>query len=108
MQNQGVLFPTEDSGDKSFEFKRAQRAARKELTQGHVDLMVILPYTLTEKQFVVSRMSSGKWHCQACPRNSQCSHIRKLRKLLQIKTEAGYIVPDKEWLDMVLPIGQIK
>ena len=108
MDKQSYLFPTDDSFDKSFEYKRAAKAVRKEQIHGHVDLIIKFPYMLSERQFIVSRMQSGSWHCQACPRNPKCIHIRKLHKLLQLKKEAGYDMSDKEWLKQVIPVGEIK
>ncbi len=105
-ENQGILFPTQEPS-KSFEFKRAEKQAKREAKDGHVDLIVQLPARFTEKEFLVSRMTSGRWHCQFC-NISNCDHIRKLKKLLSVKNEAGYAIPDKEWLNMVLPVGFAK
>ena len=60
MNEQSILFPTDDSRDRSFEFKRAAKAARRENTISRTDLIIKLPYVYSEKLFIVSRTSGGK------------------------------------------------
>ena len=100
------LFPTQEPS-KSFEFKRAEKDARKEVRNGHVDLIIQFPARFTEKEYLVSRMTSGKWYCQF-DKVPDCLHIKKLKKLLLVKNEAGYSCSDKEFLKMVLPVGLLR
>ena len=107
--NQGILFPTDDSRDRSFEYKRAKKTKRKENRIGRTDLIIKLPYIYSEKQFIISRTTGQVWHCQACVRNPLCKHIRAIKKLLQLKQEAGYTgLSEKDFLKQVIPTGEVK
>ena len=105
--NQGSLFPLYDSGDQNYEFKAAKKQAQREREGRIKDLIIKLPYVFTEKQFLVSRTQSGEWWCQA-HNGRDCRHIRVIRRLLQLKKEAGYDMTDKAWLEQVLVVGQVK
>jgi len=108
-ENQGSLFPTDDSRDRSFEYKRAKKYVRKLQTKGHVDLIVKIPYVYTNTQFIVSRTTGGVYHCQACVKNPACKHIRAIKKLLQLRKEAGYTgISEKQFLQQVLPSGEVR
>jgi hypothetical protein len=78
-KSQGVLFPTSEPS-KSFEFKRAEKEAKKEARGDKSDYYLKLPYTFNERQFLVSHSPNG-FHCQAC-NGSKCSHITNLKNLL--------------------------
>ena len=108
-ENQGVLFPTDDFRDRSFEYKRAEKRQKRENRIGKTDLIIKLPYIYCDKQFIVSRTTGGVFHCQADPRNPLCRHIRAIKKLLQLRQEAGYKdITDKQFLKNILPIGEVK
>jgi hypothetical protein len=107
MNEQKALFSFEDSGDRNFEYKRAKKQAQREREGRIKDLIIKLPYVFTEKQFLVSRTQSGEWWCQA-HNGRDCQHIRVIRRLLQLKKEAGYDMTDKAWLEQVLVVGQVK
>jgi len=103
------LFPTEDCGDHSFEFRRAAKAQKREDLIGKVDLLVILPRRYVQSEFAVSRTTGGVWHCQDHLHDAHCCHIKMLKRLLRLKVEAGYTnVTDKAWLKEVLLVGEVK
>ena len=107
MNQQGNLFPTEDSSDKNYEYKRAVRQAKKEQSGRVKDLIIMFPAMYSDKQFLVSRDRNGTWYCQAHIARD-CIHIQRLKRLLRLKTEAGYEMSDKDWLKEVLVIGELK
>ena len=98
----------DEAGDKTFELKRAIKNQRREDRIGKTDLIIKLPYTFTEKVFIVSRTTGNVWYCQAHSAR-KCHHIKAIKRLLRLKTEAGYTdQPDKDFLKQVLPTGQVK
>ncbi|MBP7053981.1 MAG: hypothetical protein KBE65_23465 [Phycisphaerae bacterium] len=104
-QRQLNLFPTENCGDHSFEFKRARKAQVREDQIGKTDLLVILPRRYVQSEFAVSRRTGGTWFCQDHHPDANCSHIKALKELLRVKP-VGYT--DVEWLRKVLPVGEVK
>jgi len=104
-QQQGFLFPTDERGDHSFEFKRDAKAQKREDRIGKTDLIVILPRRYVQSEFAVSRTSGGVWFCQDHHPDAHCQHIRALKELLRAKP-VGY--SDVEWLRKTLPVGEVK
>ena len=109
IQGQKVFFPSKDDRGKSFEFKRAEKQARKEQTGQMPELIIVLPYVHSNQSFVVTRRQDGSWHCQACARIKYCSHVRRIRDLLALRIEARYLaVSEQDWLKKYLVIGEVK
>lgn len=108
-QRQLNLFPTDERGDKSFEFKRAAKAEKRAALIGKIDFIVILPYRYVASEFAVSRTTGDVWHCQDHLHDAHCCHIKMLKRLLRLKVEAGYTnLTDKAWLKEVLVVGEVK
>jgi len=106
--NQGCLFPLYDSGDQNYEFKRAKKQAKREREGRVKDLIIKLPYCFTEKQFIVSRNTSGVYYCQAHS-GRNCHHIQAIKFLLRLRKETGYTgISEKDWLKQLLVVGQVK
>jgi hypothetical protein len=99
------LFPTDDYGDHSFEFKRAAKVQKRADLIGTKDLLIILPRRFVTSEFAVSRTTGDVWWCQDCHPNANCRHITAFKELLRVKP-AEY--NDIEWLRRVLPVGEIK
>jgi hypothetical protein len=99
------LFPTQDCGDHSFEYKRAAKAHKREDQIGKTDLIIVLPRRYMGSEFAVSRTTGEVWFCQDCHPDAHCRHIKALKELLRAKP-AGYT--DVEWLRKTLPVGEIK
>jgi len=102
------LFPMDEAGDQTFELKRAIKNQRRENRIGKTDLIIKLPYTYTEKMFIVSRTTGNIWYCQAhSVRN--CHHIKAIKRILRLKVEAGYTAQsDKAFLKEVLPTAEVR
>gem|GEM_PF-3519730 len=107
MAEQLYLFPTD--GPCNFELKRAAKVHRRENNIGKVDLIVQLPHLYSDNMFLVSRTTGGRWFCQSCHPDINCQHIKALKLLLRLRSEAGYTgISEAEFLKQVLPVGQIK
>ena len=103
--NQLNLFPTQDFGDHSFEYKRAAKAHKREDQIGKTDLIIVLPRRYMGSEFAVSRTTGEVWFCQDCHPDVHCRHIKALKELLRAKP-VGYT--DVEWLRKTLPVGEVK
>lgn len=102
------LFPMDEAGDQTFELKRAIKVQRREDRIGKTDLIIKLPYTFTEKMFIVSRTTGNIWYCQAHSART-CHHIKAIKRILRLKIEAGYTnQSDKAFLKEVLPTADVR
>ena len=105
---QQFLFPMDEAGDQTFELKRAIKNQRREDRIGKTDLIIKLPYTYTEKMFIISRTTGGVWYCQAHSARN-CQHIKAIKRILRLKVEAGYTdQSDKNFLKQVLPTADVR
>jgi hypothetical protein len=103
-----LLFPMDDARDQTFELKRAIKVQRREDRIGKTDLIIKLPYTFTEKIFIVSRTTGNVWYCQAHSART-CHHIKAIKRILRLQVEAGYTdQSDKAFLKQVLPTADVR
>jgi len=117
-KKQGVLFAFDDSSDRSFEYKRAVKAQKREDRIGKIELKIILPHRFTTGEEVVCRFTSGLWSCSCrasmrqgvmSAKQRPCIHIEKIKSLLRLRKEAGWTgISEKKFLKDVLPAGEVK
>ena len=111
MDKQCVLFPTEDSDCKNFEYKRAMRAQKQEDKRGKLLWLVKMPSMHTTCIDTLSKYEGGEYWCSCVTMRTggNCVHIRRAKFLLRVRIEAGYTgMTEKKFLKEACLAGEVR